>query len=101
MTEAQLAAVRDPGGAVSTGDTLPRLPSCRGGGALTGSLRPVDGGPLAPAPLGALVAAHTVSCSLARPASLHPEEEESKVELQLCDKVELLEITSLVAFRIL
>ena len=73
MTEAELAAVRNPGGAVSTGDTLPRLPACRGRGALAGTLRAVDRGPLAPAPLGALVAAHTVSCHLARPASLHPE----------------------------
>ena len=76
MTEAQLAAVRDPGGTISTGDTLPSLPACRGRGALTGALRAVDGGPLAPAPLGALVTSNTVGGSLARPASLHPAGEE-------------------------
>ena len=75
MTEAQLAAVGDPGGTISTGDTLPSLPACRGRGALTGALRAVDGGPLAPAPLRALVATHTVRRRLARPASLHPEGE--------------------------
>ena len=76
MTEAQLAAVGDPGGAVRTGDTLPSLPTCRGRGALTGALRAVDGGPLAPAPLGALVPSNTVGRRLARPASLHPAGEE-------------------------
>ena len=75
MTESQLAAVGNPGGAVSTGDTLACLPSCRGRGALAGTLRAVDGCPLAPAPLRALVTTHTVRCRLTRPASLHPEAE--------------------------
>ena len=78
MTEAQLAAVRNPGGAVRTGDALPSLPTCRGRGSLAGALSAVDGGPLAPAPLRALVTTHTVRCRLARPASLHPEAEEDR-----------------------
>ena len=72
MTEAQLAAVRNPGGAVSTGDTLARLPARRGRRALAGSLRAVDCGPLAPTPLGALVTTHTVRRRLTRAAPLHP-----------------------------
>ena len=75
MTEAELAAVRNPGGAVSAGDTLASLPARGGGGALAGSLSPVDCCPLAPAPLGAHVAAHAVSRGLARPAALHPDAE--------------------------
>ena len=78
MTEAELAAVRNPRGAVSAGDTLASLPARGGGGALAGSLSPVDCCPLAPAPLGALVASHTVRGCLARAASLHPVEEEGQ-----------------------
>ena len=82
MTEAELAAVRDPGGAVSTGHTLAGLTSCRSCRALAGTLRAIDSGPLTPAPLGALVTTHTVCCRLTGPASLQPAGE-SKLNLKL------------------
>ena len=72
MTEAELAAVRNPGGAVSAGDTLASLPARGGGGALAGSLSPVDCCPLAPAPLRANIPGDTVCRGLAGAASLHP-----------------------------
>ena len=69
MTEAQLAAVRNPGGAVSTGDTLARLPARRGRRALAGSLRAVDCGPLAPTPFRTDIRCNTVAGAFTFPSA--------------------------------